>query len=508
MDNNLNLPAYDETDPVDLASLPSYEETQGEKETPGQLESLIRGGAQGASMGFADEITGALESLGGDKTYQQARDESRANYKAAEEANPKTYLGGEFGGAAATALIPGLGEATIPKLVAQGAAYGLGSSEADLTSGKAEDVLHAAEDTAKGGAVGGAMGLAGKALSKVLPKVAKTALSTLGPSTEAIENRMAQGAAKGLEASPTAESQVLEGISNDIWNKISKQSAKAQSYLRSDVVTDFNEFGPMIMDIKNEVLNSPGLLADEQKAAVGAIDNWMKKLSKLAQENGGNISEQDLGNVIRGIDSQKLPYDAPNGDIIDKVQKDLRHSLDTMLKTSNPEYADEMIPVKHLIDLANDTKKLFNLTPANGQLQATDTTVSKLANVLNENKSHSRDVLRRLEMLYKHPFQENLQNFKYSQEFTKQGSVAGMGLLGKSANLLGVDGGSVAKNIIDAYLSAKGGIENTAASAGLQKYGPLLADAAKKGGNALAATHFVLATSDPEYQKLVEQHQE
>ena len=39
----------------------------------GKLESGLRGLAQGVSMGFADEITGALESAFTDKTYKQSR---------------------------------------------------------------------------------------------------------------------------------------------------------------------------------------------------------------------------------------------------------------------------------------------------------------------------------------------------------------------------------------------------------------------------------------------------
>jgi len=54
-------------------------------------ESLLRGGAQGASFGFADEITGGLEAAGDvisspskfaqlAELYRQHRDESRQNY--------------------------------------------------------------------------------------------------------------------------------------------------------------------------------------------------------------------------------------------------------------------------------------------------------------------------------------------------------------------------------------------------------------------------------------------
>src|SRR5688572_29503375 len=65
-----------------------------EKEKPSEVESAARGFAQGASFGFADEISGGVESLIGDKTYKQARNESRENFKKAQEANPGSFVAG------------------------------------------------------------------------------------------------------------------------------------------------------------------------------------------------------------------------------------------------------------------------------------------------------------------------------------------------------------------------------------------------------------------------------
>jgi hypothetical protein len=88
-----------------LASKKPKEQT----EAPGKLESLLRGAAQSATFDFADEAAAAAESVFTDKTYQQALAESRANFHAAQEANPGTYLGGQLAGGLATSLIPGLG---------------------------------------------------------------------------------------------------------------------------------------------------------------------------------------------------------------------------------------------------------------------------------------------------------------------------------------------------------------------------------------------------------------
>ena len=76
-------------------------------EPPSILESVGRGALQGASMGFADEIAGAIGAATSKKTYTEARDESRAAFDLAKSTNPKAYLAGEVGGGFAGALAPG-----------------------------------------------------------------------------------------------------------------------------------------------------------------------------------------------------------------------------------------------------------------------------------------------------------------------------------------------------------------------------------------------------------------
>lgn len=147
--------------------------------TTGKLESFGRGAVQSLTGGFADEIVGAAESLFTDKPYTVARDESRQNFRIAEEANPITSVAGSLAGGVSSMLVPGLGPVgaagTLPGSVVTGvklgAIYGLGNSEADLTKG---DVGGAVRDVALGAGTGAAMGGlthgAGKALGFVADK--------------------------------------------------------------------------------------------------------------------------------------------------------------------------------------------------------------------------------------------------------------------------------------------------------------------------------------------------
>lgn len=139
-----------------------------EAEKPGYLESAARGLGQGASLGFADEITGGLESLLSDKTYEQARDESRAAYKSAQEANPMTYGASELGGGVATAFVPGLNIAKGATLANIAAKSALSAGINAAGSSGAQNVGDLVRDTATGAATGGVLG---GTLGKVAPKL-------------------------------------------------------------------------------------------------------------------------------------------------------------------------------------------------------------------------------------------------------------------------------------------------------------------------------------------------
>lgn len=117
-------------------------------------DSDFRGGligaAQGATMGFGDEIGGGIqaglgamlpESMGGypasDKRsfkdrYRQERDDFRQSNQLAKEAHPKSYAAGEIAGSFAPMAVTGVNPVAN---IAGGGISGAGYSEADLLNG-------------------------------------------------------------------------------------------------------------------------------------------------------------------------------------------------------------------------------------------------------------------------------------------------------------------------------------------------------------------------------------
>lgn len=154
---------------VENSKKPAYEPTS-------PAESAMRGAAQGATFGLADEgaagIIGTLDYLqqGGKlplKDYIKIRkDLIRKQDDKAKEDNPASYTAGDVAGSVATTAVPGLGTlnaglgAGIGEMAGKSAVSGLlsgyGRSSEDTLSGQAKDALKGASSSAILGA-----GLAG-----------------------------------------------------------------------------------------------------------------------------------------------------------------------------------------------------------------------------------------------------------------------------------------------------------------------------------------------------------
>lgn len=152
---------------------------------PTGLESFFRSVAQGATAGFADEVTAGFEKVMRGRDYGEALAETRGKYKAAKEANPKISFFGELAGGVATALIPGtqiVKGAGLAANIARGAGAGIASG---IGHSEATDVADIAKDAAVGGLTGGAVGGAlGRASGKLLhgadERVARRITSDIG----------------------------------------------------------------------------------------------------------------------------------------------------------------------------------------------------------------------------------------------------------------------------------------------------------------------------------------
>ena len=194
----------------DESSTASHESEVKEVSAPGEIESLVRGAAQGATFGFADEMTAALESLFSKKSYEQAVAESRARYKQAEENHGFLSGLGYVGGS----LLP-IG--MVNKALGAGAKALAGvESFAKAAPAVSEAVSGAAKVAPEVAEAGQQLSLfpelaeaATKAATKAAPEVAEVAAQQPARSGA---SKLAELVGRGIEGGEALEGQPLSGI--------------------------------------------------------------------------------------------------------------------------------------------------------------------------------------------------------------------------------------------------------------------------------------------------------
>lgn len=177
-------------------------------------EALARSVGQGF-FGLGDEIEGAAKAasdIAGPKyelsqlldRYRTNRDQARKDNAKSYASHPNVSLAGEVGTGLGLSFVPGLNAAKGASLASklglaagQGAAYGLGTSDADLTEG---DVTGAAKDALISAGTGAALTGAGEKLPSFLKYIgdkSKVRAGRLAESATGATRKMAEGFKKG-----------------------------------------------------------------------------------------------------------------------------------------------------------------------------------------------------------------------------------------------------------------------------------------------------------------------
>lgn len=520
---------------------------------PAEKPGMLKSGALGLMSGIplAETAVAGINAIG-DTTYEEEHKKLEDAKDAAWDAHPVAYGTGKVAGIAGTGLVaPESLPGRLALGAAQGAGYGVDASK---------DLESMPMDAVKGAGVGLAAGAVGEGIAagakKILPAAGKGALAAMLPgknAKEAIEARLANPAALDKAIGPVLASEKLAGGLNTLKGEADELGAGARELLSPesaplsvptaptnpgrvalglDTVSE-DTLTPIFDQVKQRFMQNGVPTSPANETAVNALDAQFSRLVEMSKANGGKLSEVELKKVI--VDMQKMlsknVFDNPDVGATKDALKQLSGALNGLLKDSNPAYAEAMVPDAQLRGVISDVKDTFKPdVDEAGKFINSDTTNSKMTNILNENKSNAQETLNKFSDLTGFDFLKNAKNYDLSQAFeTGKGSseiknaltllgfgmghslpFPGGGILGAATGrIVGahIDGGAIAKKLIDRYLSGMQSLEDSGLKAAYQKYGPLLVNAAKAGGNNLAATHFVLSTSDPQYQSMVQDAQ-
>lgn len=454
----------------------------------GIVDTLMRGVAQGATLGFADELAGAvgggIDALTSDKTftegYRESRDAARKGDAEAQDQNSKTYLAGNLLGGLATggAVTGGLAKAGATGLkgvVAGGAIDALGQSDADLTKGEVGD---AAMDVAGGAALAGGMGLVGKGLGKVVDSLADQ---------QGIRDAAAEHAVKSLNPI-LSQQEVLNnrGLSKELGRELLDQK-----------VVGFGDDVKAMQPKLEELLGKKG-------KAIGA-------LRKEAQDAGHTIDLTDLKTKSEG-----MLADAANGLDTDRALANVyRNNVKSLGQVPERSVEDTQDIIHRINNTLNFNKATNKITPAEEARMAlrkdlvgkVDEAVGKLG----DDKAVMYDKLKKQFGLFKEG--DKILDKSVARAERNRGLSLTDYITGASA-LSGGDGMAAAALAMANKIARERGnasmavalnkLGNSQSLNKLGKFAKPLTDALQRGEAAVAATHAILMR-DPEYKAIIEQ---
>jgi len=476
-------------------------------------EAFVRGGVQGATFGFGDEISGALGGVasavkgeGFKKGYESERDRIRNLNQQAAEQHPVAYGVGDFSSMLLPAKVAISGGSKVLKAAGLGAVSGAGLSEE-------KDVAGVAKDTA----IGAGTGAAFQGLSSTVSK----AVDALAP--ESLKKKAGEWATKAL------------GNETSKTERLVKQKGGA-----ADFGNEVRQLG-IVGGTKQEMLEKATSVAREEGAKIGKIYEQLDEIAaarKLAAISSNKIVDRIEKEVLKPLEgsSTKAPLaDQVRSLFLDRF-KETNVGYDPFSKSSfakgSPSFRKLHEEAMDLGERAYEIKKID--TPLSEQLQKAQRIVrdellkdaarvtenvkpNLVKELLEANKKDSYAITAR--QILQDKVGRDSKNRGYSLTDTivgtggaTLGGIAGgdgspegilksiaYGLAAGKANQLARNRGPGA--LSNTYASAAKLLENSPAFA--RKFGNILDNAAKDGAAGVAAAHQALMQNQI-YKKMVE----
>lgn len=497
----------DDSLPVDGAGHDPFWDDDALPAEPSPLDSPVAaaasGLAQGATLGFADELgaigstamkalTGHAGPLAGQPLsdigdqYERERNQLRQEFAQAAEANPKTALAANIAGSVANPLasmIPSvsagktLGSTVANTAVqggAQGAVMGAGNSEADTLGGLATD-------TALGLGVGTLGGAAGGALAHGVAKATPVVGNAFRSSADAIDDKAGQFAENATGATAAQAEKFRPGAGRELLDR---------GLVRP-------------LDTAAKIGKRVGAAVEE---AERALDD-----SLAALEAQGVTASAD--NVVAALQSKiaALQKDASQAGVVRALQQ----KIDDIIATgeSNPGIA-----------LAEQTKRGFKKAAGNwmdpeagaagkasylGYMDEVERAATEANPAVATKFKEAKDTYGLLDPI-REAAERRAAQLKQSPIGGVGDTVAGIGGGLVKGGPIGPIAGVAARRLVNPRLASttawgldKLGDVVRATPQVFGKFAGPLQSAAQRGGNALNATHFVLQQTNEQYRELI-----
>lgn len=379
--------ALSESEELELLELEKAKALSSSKAeiAPSELESFGRGAAQGATLGFRDELAGAIKSpsgaakkaaayfgydAGSDKDieeYLKERDASRLLDESAQKSNPKSFLGGNLTGSLATLAVPGLGATKGATALNALKAGGLGATMATGSS-KAEDTEGLAKDAALGAGIGaGGSIVAEKVISPALSYGADKAKTGFQKLSDALKDKAENLAENATGATRVQAEKFAPNAGRELLDKKLVRFLDAPKNIadRTDQLMTKSEG---VMDDVLSSLDAKGVKVSPDKV-LGEFDSRIARLSSdpstAPQARALETIKEDVANALGNDDKalsvlekwkrgyKKVNWQDPDAALARKeAYRSLMKSVEGGATEADPNLADKFIAAKKDYGLA------------------------------------------------------------------------------------------------------------------------------------------------------------
>lgn len=258
------------------------------------------------------------------------------------------------------------------------------------------------------------------------PLARKMLSSVLGPSEEAIAARFKRptaikaavkrpyvNLAEDLASTTNKLSEEVRALDDQAWGTLLKLKSEPQSQIIK-----------ILSNAKKEFIGSGGAkVGDADKKAVRQIDAYIQRVKLLKQKGATPGTDQmlDQGQIRELIQSIRndTQFNLPETDPVNRAVQIAQGKIDEYLKTGNPDYEKVMKPLAEKTQLLKETARAFNLKNDRGSFIPSDTTAGKFPQFLDEKKTYSRALLRKLKDATGKDFVQAAQDYKNAAQFAE-----------------------------------------------------------------------------------------
>lgn len=293
-----------------------------------RLEAAITGAGQGATFGFADEMTAGLASLSPNLTYEDALGGVRERLEAGRELHPKTALGAEVGGALLTGLAAGPAVTAKTALGKAGQAAGIGLGEGSLYGfgvgeGGAENRAKSAATTGALGAVtGGALSLGGSGIGAIVDKLkgSKAARGMVSSTPSVDELKAAAGDLydEAQRSGITATPQYTRGFADDMQSMAAREGIITPSGRVAKGMVNVSDALNMIDDYAGEAMDPAQMRAVRLSISDAAQSNVPRE-ARIGSQMIKEFDEFTSPMTPTIANANKLYTQAMRGNVVDEA---------------------------------------------------------------------------------------------------------------------------------------------------------------------------------------------